>query len=426
MWLRKIIFTIFIFQIVSGQTIYNALGLGTDNTIGNASAYAVGSTGLLPAYASGLSLDNPSTWVNSSFSLFSGAFGGEQISGGQADGNGGSELAQIKIILPVKGKYSYGLEISPLTNSNYSLFDQESVYYTESPGYTDTLTTVRSIEGAGGLSTFKLSFGIRNTEYENSGVTLQLLFGSARHLNNLSVDGTDYINSRHDYYSGLAMHYYLSTNRFKLADKNTSLYLSFGFTLQPLTVSSTQYHLYEDSNGNGFYETSYDFPYLTSSQSRSDVKFKSVRKPFTLELGYDLELQPRLHLMGEYYYTSMNNKTFGSQSPIVDSEYNSVMHINFGAVKFSRRIPREWYQWFHYRAGIYYENRDIEKFEGNLSETGLSMGLGFKFGPTNNQIDLTYATGVRKGPLTETNERIERFRIQLTLGDIWFVKRRAR
>jgi hypothetical protein len=53
------------------------------------------------------------------------------------------------------------------------------------------------------------------------------------------------------------------------------------------------------------------------------------------------------------------------------------------------------------------------------------MGFGFKFSVTENQLDISYRTGIRaiEGGHKEI---IKDFTIGLSLGDLWFLRRRAK
>jgi len=389
----------------------------------SASALGIGSTGLIPSHFPNISLDNPNTWYNSKFALLSGGYGGETI---MLDNSGIAntivDLSRIQLILPVKGKYALGLDLAPITDGNYWLKSNSSQLIVSD----DTLTTSREIKGAGGINSMRLSFSFPLTEYEQNGLSLQVLFGSSRHNSTFYIEGTQYIYSRHQNYSGLSLIYYLSSSRYKLNKYPINLHGSIGFSLSPLKMKSIQYHLFEDVNGNGYYDSFVDSPYMTTYDSRTESSYSEIQSPFEIKIGGDLELQSQLHLTGEISYLNTNAKLPNLLSPLNGAVYNSIQHVNFGAIKFARKIPREWYQYFHYRAGLYLEQRNIQEYSENLVESGLSLGLGFRFGFTNNQIDLAYSNGSRKGPLSTTNERVERFRIQVTLGDIWFVKRRAR
>ena len=59
-------------------------------------------------------------------------------------------------------------------------------------------------------------------------------------------------------------------------------------------------------------------------------------------------------------------------------------------------------------------------------EYGLSLGVGFNFGLTKNQIDISYLIGKREKILGVSEEIIQQISIGISLGDLWFEKRRSR
>lgn len=60
-----------------------------------------------------------------------------------------------------------------------------------------------------------------------------------------------------------------------------------------------------------------------------------------------------------------------------------------------------------------------------MNEYGISLGFGLNFGATNNQIDVGFLWGSRTSPLP-IEENFRQFNVSLSIGDVWFVKRRAR
>ncbi len=425
MFPRKSFLLLFLLQLLGGQSINNAIGLGAPRDLTSASAFGVGSSGLIPSFSEGIALENPVTWSNGKFALLSSGFRAERINQENTGTvNDISDLNRVQLILPIKNIYAVGIAVVPLTNSNYWLVnDTTDIYLSQ---IDTSLMIQREIDGSGGVNSLRLAFGFPITDHEKNAFTLQILFGSSRHNSILDIDGTEYIYSRHDNYSGVYLKYYIYTNRFNISNLPISLYGSIGLTLQSLALKSNQYHLFEDLNNNGQYDYLVDYPYMTETEAETEKLYSRIQKPFSIELGYDMELKSQFHVLGEISGQTFNSELPYSLSPLAGSAYNSNIHFNLGMIKFARTIPRAWYQNFHYRMGFYFDSKDLQRYQDNLIETGLSLGIGLKFGVTNNQIDLAYSYAKRQGPLTTSNEIIERFKIQMTLGDIWFVKRRTR
>ena len=59
-----------------------------------------------------------------------------------------------------------------------------------------------------------------------------------------------------------------------------------------------------------------------------------------------------------------------------------------------------------------------------LFQIGLAIGFGVRFGLTNNQLDLSYNFIQRDNIYKVGVEKIQAFNVGISIGDLWFVKRR--
>jgi len=162
MSIRKSFLLLFLFQLLIGQSIHNVIGLGNPRDLNSASAFAVGSTGLIPSFSEGISLENPVTWSNGKFALLSGGFYGERISlGNDAGENGFSDFYCAQLILPIKNNYALGLSVMPLTSGNYWLVNDTADFPPDT-----SLMMQREIDGSGGINSLRLAFGFPLSDYE--------------------------------------------------------------------------------------------------------------------------------------------------------------------------------------------------------------------------------------------------------------------
>ena len=73
---------------------------------------------------------------------------------------------------------------------------------------------------------------------------------------------------------------------------------------------------------------------------------------------------------------------------------------------------------------IFYELIYSIKNLENVSEVGVGLGLGIAFGVVGNQIDFGFGVSKREGVYLIDEEIIQNFSVGITIGDLWFVKRR--
>ena len=78
------------------------------------------------------------------------------------------------------------------------------------------------------------------------------------------------------------------------------------------------------------------------------------------------------------------------------------------------------------RFGITYIKHSMQLDKSLIKEYGASIGLGFKFKPVENQIDVNYYIGTRNYPSYNEQELAQQFQIGISLSDLWFVRRRQK
>ena len=98
-----------------------------------------------------------------------------------------------------------------------------------------------------------------------------------------------------------------------------------------------------------------------------------------------------------------------------------------------RDRPRIWHESLHFRAGIFKRAYEIEnQFSHNdyavdykINDLGISIGFGVKFGVTKNQIDFGLNL-INRSDSHNREKLITNFNIGISIGDLWFVKRRVK
>ena len=402
------------------QTSLNAYGLGFESWAFDAASLGAGNSGLLPLYQEGVSLSNPTTWQKLRFVLISTTYGGQEVRDTRSNAlNGLSFLDRVAFIMPIKNKYAWGFSVKPLYNLKFSFVDDsEPVILLE-----DTVQTQKSISSEGGISTFNTTFSFPITKEETAAFTIDWLFGSNRRQYMYLLDNTTYLYFHRNVYSGSQLNVYLMSTRFQLASIPATLYSAVKLALNPLQVRHYSFQPFEDANGDGVHDYG-DFPNPSDLPVVEGQVFTGLHRFFQFSFGTDVNVRERIHILfeGSVHKNKINKPDLVALFPQYP-DFSSRWSV--GGVQFSRKIPRAWYDRFNFRGGLYYQYRHFYPLDVGMNEYGISLGFGLNFGATNNQIDVGFLWGRRTSPLP-IEENFRQLNVSLSLGDVWFVKRRAR
>ena len=266
------------------------------------------------------------------------------------------------------------------------------------------------------------------------------MFGSNRRQTVFNIKegehDLDYIYNQRNIYNGTLINGYFSSRRLGFGSRKLRLSGSVKTVLQPVRIKHFSFQPFEDSNGNGYYDVA-DYPRPSGVDSippaAIDTTLSNQISPFEYALGFDLELTEMIHAQGE----------FSSWSDLADGETNLIsglnqrvvayQHLNMGIIRFARILPRVWHESLHFRAGIFqraYEldnqlssNGQAEDYK--INDLGMAIGFGIKFGVTKNQIDFGLNL-INRSDSYNSDKLVTNFNIGISIGDLWFVKRRLK
>ena len=405
------------------QSTMNGYGYGMFSHNNDSSSLGSGSIGLLPTFQNNVSLSNPSTWHNMPFTFLSLSFEGQNNSfDDQSFSN--SNLSSAKFIIPAKQKLSIGITFSPFLSRQLTVSD--TTYQTFVFSETDTLQYSRSNETSGGSSMMQFAVGYNLNEKDDIGVALDVLFGSSRSVRNLIIDNTDHLLQSRDYFTGSLLGLYYTTKRFSYKDKPLLLALNYNFSLNPVDVRNESYQAFIDVNSNNYHDSA-DYPTASQALTPTDNTFTDEIKISNLKIGLDYEIYDHYHL--QFEFDQWNNK---GNNNLLSSVYPGYIkgksRLNVSLSKFSKYLANNTFEKINFRSGIFFGNYDIkstglEKLS-NVNEVGLAIGFGVRFGLTNNQLDLGYNFIQRDNIYKVGVEKIQAFNVGISIGDLWFVKRR--
>jgi len=447
-------FLIIISSFVYSQDVYSAYGIGELLLSHNASVVGAGSTGLMPNFQKNVSLSNPSTWTDMPFAYISINYGGLQIIDKINNReNILSGLHQFQFILPIKGKYAIGISFQPYSSQLYSLYSNNTdIKYIEQ----DTINFNSYLNGGGGISDLSFSLSARFSKTEKGALKFNYLFGSSRNQISYSMnDGNNgldddfdglideegendinYIYNQRNIYDGTLISGYLSSNRINIGKRKLTISASFNSVLNSFRVKNYSFYPFEDVNNNGYYDLS-DYPTPAGNDSIPPTALKYDYKklfiPSQYAIGLNLEMSDLLNLQVEL--SNWSDLANGENNVLSNLNYQltDYQHFNISAIRFARALPRYWYESLHFRSGLFVRKYNLKMYATNetdfhqydYNDIGLSIGVGIKFGLTKNQLDFGLNL-INRSDSINNDKFITNFNIGLTIGDIWFVKRRAK
>jgi hypothetical protein len=411
---RNFVLLLFLSALFSQSTM-NGYGYGMFSQNDEAAILGSGSVGLLPSFKNDVSLSNPSTWHKLSFTYLNTSFESQSNKFGSSSSKN-SGLASAKLIIPSKQKISFGLTFKPLFSREITVVDStfdEFIF-----AGSDTLDYSRSNKTGGGSSMAQFAVGYKLTDTDDIGLGIDVIFGSSRSSQNLIIDSDDHLLQSRDYFSGSLIEFYYTTRRFSFNDNPLVLSLNYNFSLNDIDVENESYQAFLDLNSNNYHD-SQDYPNVAAALMPTNAIFKNEISISDFKAGVDYEFAERYHAQLEVQSWNNNGKNALSSS-LYPGYIEGKSKINIGFLKFAKPYSAEK---FHFRAGLSFSDYDIKNLD-NVKEVGLGLGVGIEFGLMRNQIDIGYNLVNRDNIYNVGSETVQSFNVGVSIGDLWFVKRR--
>ena len=409
---RKVLILLLVSCAMSQNTMS---GYGFGSSVDNSEASSVGvSNELMPSFKTNVSMSNPSTWHNLLFSYLNTSVD-VQNANFQSNSSTNFSLSSAKLIIPWKQKMAFGVSFKPFLSREVAINDTTMTAFTFNEE--DVLYT-RMNSSSGGPSQGQLSFGYKLNEVDSIGANLNIIFGSSRYTRNLIVDNEDHLLQSRDYFSGSMIDLFYSTSRMKAKDNQIFLSAALSFPLKGIDIENDSYQAFIDLNDNNYHDTN-DFPNVGQALLPLNQQFKNEIKVTSFTLGADYEFNPRKHIQAEMLMWKDNGE-HNLNSSIYEGFIESKNKFSISYVKFAQPFSRDRY---NFKGSLFFQNYGVKNLE-NINEVGLGLGVGFNFGITGNQIDFGYKLAKRDGLFLVGDETLHSFNIGVSIGDLWFVKRR--
>ena len=390
-------------------------GYGFGSYVDNSYASSVGvSNQLLPSFKGNVSISNPSTWHNLLFSYLNTSVG-VQNANFQSSSSTNFSLSSAKLVIPWKQKMAFGVSFEPFLSREVVINDTTTTSFTFNE---EELLYTRMNSSSGGPSKGSLSFGYKLNDFDSIGTNLNIVFGSSRYTRNLIIENDNHLLQSRDYFSGTMVDLFFSTNRIKFKDNPIFLSASLSMPLKGINIENDSYQAFIDLNDNNYHDVN-DFPDIGQALLPLNQKFDNELKISSFSLGADYEFSPRKHLQAELLLWNDKGK-HNLNSSIYGGYFESKNKLSLSYIKFAQTFSRDRY---NFKGSLFFQNYGVKNLE-NISEVGLGLGIGFNFGITGNQIDLGYKLAKRDGLYLVGNETLHSFNLGISIGDLWFVKRR--
>ena len=424
MWpIKKFIPLILCLSFLVGQGTMNGFGLGHyyDNQgITNAGN---GLNSLVPGFQSNVSLSNPSTWHHLKYTHLSLSYSGDENTISDLPLlNRYSGLSYASWIVPIKSKGSFGLALVPYADQRITLTDTDTTSFI---AFEDTLSLLKSFDRSGGIMAFKLGTSYLIRENLSVGLSVDMLFGSSRQNESIFFDGSSIIQTSRTRYSGVLGEVFISLAH----QEKINFFASVKQTLRGLDGIYTEKHLFDDANGNGYhdYGNPLDFPLPDSVSAKNEIRLTGIHKPKQFSFGVQSKLNKQTAISFEFSTIKDKGTIPASLTLPINNWIDHSNDFKLSLVKFPNDISLDLVDKISFRTGLMYKSHTLALSETIVSEIGGSLGLGFKFKAVGNQVDLNYYFGKRNySNIFYKTEIIQQMQVGVSLGDLWFVKRRQK
>ena len=396
------------------QSIESAYGLGLNKSSLHTSTIGSGGAGLIPTFHQGASIDNISSWPNLGSTFISVSYETQSSSYEQsAKSSIYSGISGLQFIAPFKARFAFGISLKPANTINTRLMtDTVSITYNNIP-----LKSSKFFSAGGGIIKGSIGISMPLSQRFGMGIAISNYFGSSRDEQSIYVEPYNYRLFNIRSFEGVTYSIDMSGNIFSNQGRNLTLFSKILFTPKPINAILYTFDMYEDRNNNFAFDAA-DYPNELDVDTTS---LDDIYSPFELGLGFTYNFNEFLYAFSEY----QSFKDFGNNiniNSIFKDKINNHHQFSMGFLRFGNPNSNSWQDKLIFRFGINQTKYQYYLSQSNLIENSISFGFGFKFGLIGNQIDLSYRFGNREG--LNLKETIQNLNISISLGDIWFLKRR--
>lgn len=314
-------------------------------------------------------------------------------------------ITGISLSFPIRKGLVFSSGITPYSKVGYNLlyegtFDNNETYH-------------QYFEGKGGINRLYLGTGLAINKHISIGLNASYLFGSIYHYRKVFVPPSDgsalTIGKNEIWHSGWLF--------------NTGAQIT-------IPIKSIKFILgtsYELENNVKYERSSYIYSeYIESADSTTYSEFGKIKIPQKLSFGISL-VTKNLNLYFDYKSQEWSKSTLYDNSKFNDLKIISG-GLEFTPVPLKEIKKSSYWERITLRTGFYQKNLYWQINNKNLTENGISFGVGFPWRNerrmlTNTSINITYNYVWRaKIENSIIKENYHLISINLSLYDYWFIK----
>ena len=415
-------------QIYKENSPYSYFGIGTMHPSQQALNRSMG--GLSIPYRSPVHInpDNPASYSGIRFATLETAFFGNGLWLRNADTThrtGTSSISYLNLGFPVGKKGGMSIGLSPYSSINYDILDEGVLTDTEGNEVVEQYNfigtgEVYQVYAGGAYQVFRFSGDSIRTKSLNVGFNFGYLFGNydRRVISYLPQDSYDFGNRSVEQQSIGGFHWKLGLiYTQQITDKT---YLIGGATATTQTSLNTE--------TNSFLFRRNQFGVSIDTVSATLATEGKIKLPSSL--GFGLAIQRPSHWLAGFDIKMTNWQNYSTNEVTDDLLINSIRYSVGVGVTPQPNAIRGFFQKTNYRFGAYYDSGYLQINDTNITEFGLTFGVGLPLRPipkTNlySKLNLSFELG-QKGTFTNDllRESFFKFNIGVNVNDIWFIKRK--
>ncbi|MCK5535365.1 MAG: hypothetical protein KAI79_00985 [Bacteroidales bacterium] len=321
---------------------------------------------------------------------------------------GDGNLSYFAAQFPVTKWWSASFGLIPYSVLGYNITHNESI--------SDIDSTQIIYHGNGGLNAVYIGNSFELFKRISIGINANFLYGSSKTLSTATVFSDNFqstlINTKAAYFH--QFNYRIGVQYYDTLFKDISIVLGGTFENKTDLKASSNYNSinYLLINGMQFSDT------LNFVEADEQL----VELPQYFSGGLSIKKGKKLTLSADYYLRDWKNAFFLDENI---SSYNTEYGYALGSeIIPSLGAPQIWRN-IRYRFGVYYKQTNININNNPLLDYGIGFGVGIPIKVSSTIVNFTVNMGKRSTYEPNTlEEYYTNIHIDLSLGDVWFIKRK--